>query len=106
MGRKKSMKYYDEETGEVVEAGQSGEAAVMDSLLQSFVNTYTPCDDESQADEVFTMGRLREYLQAFTMPGTPDALPHYLSELKKQGYTVATSYGGDPAIFVCYNLNT
>ena len=96
----KKKKVYDTETGEVVEVGGGNQPCVMMELIDGFCNTFQPCDNEDDAEEVYSIGRLREYFQTFTMPGAPDAFPKYLSELAARGYRLHTSYSGEPAIFV------
>jgi hypothetical protein len=54
------------------------------------------------AQELFTMGRLREYFQAWIVPRMPDPLPMYLDELSYLGYPMRTSFDGSPCIMVRY----
>ena len=54
------------------------------------------------AQELFTMGRLREYFQAWIVPRMPDPLPMYLDELAYLGYPMRTSFDGSPCIMVRY----
>lgn len=71
-------------------------------IVDSFMSAYTPCVFESEADEVFTIGRLRDYLCAYVTPGEPDLLPPYLEILKENGFLMKNSYAGQPAVFVKY----
>lgn len=96
-------KVYDNETGEVQEVEQGQEPTFISEFVESFCDTFRPCERESEADEVFTMGSLRRYFQAYTTPGTPDALPQYLTVLGQRGFTVHTSYTGEPSLFVRWN---
>lgn len=104
MGKKK---VYDSETGEVLEVGEGGKepAKVSVELLKSFRDAYSPCESEMLSDEVFTMGRLREYFGCFISvdPRWGDLLPSYLEKLDGYGYKMRTSYMGEPAIFVTFN---
>ena len=72
------------------------------ALLRSFENTYEPVSSEHMAQELFTMGRLREYFQAWIVPRMPDPLPMYLDELAYLGYPMRTSFDGSPCIMVRY----
>lgn len=71
-------------------------------LLHSFRNAYEPVDSEHLAHELFTMGRLREYFQAYIVPKMPDPLPGYLEELDYMGYPMRASFDGSPCIMVRY----
>lgn len=99
-------KYYDSETGEVMEEGGKPEGPKpSQELLNGFYDTFIPCDTERMADEVFTMGKLREYFQCYISvdPRWGDMLPEYLAALASKGYKLKTSYSGEPAIFVLWN---
>ena len=71
-------------------------------LLNAFRNTFEPVSSEHMAQEYFTMGRLREYFQAWIVPKMPDPLPAYLEELDCMGYPMRTSFDGSPCILVRY----
>ena len=105
MGKKK---VYDSETGEVLEVGGEGREPlkVSSELLKSFCEAYSPCDSETLAEEVFTMGRLREYFGCYISvdPRWGDLLPSYLEKLDERGYKLRTSWMGEPAIFVTFKL--
>ena len=72
------------------------------SLLDTFQNTYETVSSEHLAQELFTMGRLREYFQAWIVPKMPDPLPAYLDELSYMGYPMHTGFDGSPCIMVRY----
>ena len=71
-------------------------------LLNSFNSTYEPVSSEHLAQEIFTVGRLREYFQAWIIPKMPDPLPTYLEELDCMGFPMRTSFDGSPCIMVRY----
>lgn len=72
------------------------------ALLESFRGTYEPVSSEHIAQELFTMGRLREYFQAWVIPKMPDPLPVYIDELAYMGFPMRTSFDGSPCIMVRY----
>lgn len=72
------------------------------TLLNAFRNTFEPVDSEHLAQVYFTMGRLREYFQAWIVPKMPDPLPVYLEELDYMGFPVRTSFDGSACIMVRY----
>lgn len=72
--------------------------AVM-QLIDAFCDTYKPLPTEDQAEERFTMRKLREYFQAWPLPKMPDPLPSYLEALEDKGYAMQTGYDGSPCIF-------
>lgn len=71
-------------------------------MLRAFNNTYEPVSSEHLAQEVFTIGRLREYFQAWIIPKMPDPLPLYIEELDYMGFPMRTSFDGSPCILVRY----
>lgn len=71
-------------------------------MLDAFRNTYEPVISEHLAQEVFTIGRLREYFQAWIIPKMPDPLPVYIEELDYMGFPMRTSFDGSPCILVRY----
>lgn len=90
-------------TGQFMENGPGGGGMKpTQALLRSFENTYEPVGSEHMAQELFTMGRLREYFQAWIVPRMPDPLPMYLDELAYMGYPMRTSFDGSPCIMVRY----
>ena len=90
-------------TGQFMENGPGGGGMKpTQALLRSFENTYEPVSSEHMAQELFTMGRLREYFQAWIVPRMPDPLPMYLDELAYLGYPMRTSFDGSPCIMVRY----
>ena len=104
MGKKK--KIYDSETGEVME--ENDKLPIMkpsQELIDGFCDTFLPCAKEGMADETFTMGKLREYFQCYKTvdPRWIDQLQDYIEALVSRGFSVKTSYTGEPAIFVMWN---
>lgn len=90
-------------TGQFMENGPGGGGMKpTQALLRSFENTYEPVSSEHMAQELFTMGRLREYFQAWIVPRMPDPLPMYLDELAFMGFPMRTSFDGSPCIMVRY----
>lgn len=90
-------------TGQFMENGPGGGGMKpTQALLRSFENTYEPVGSEHMAQEVFTMGRIREYFQAWIVPRMPDPLPMYLDELSYMGFPMRTSFDGSPCIMVRY----
>lgn len=90
-------------TGQFMENGPGGGGMKpTQALLRSFENTYEPVSSEHMAQELFTMGRLREYFQAWIVPRMPDPLPMYLDELAYMGFPMRTSFDGSPCIMVRY----
>ena len=89
-------------TGQFMENGPGGGMKPTQALLRSFENTYEPVGSEHMAQELFTMGRLREYFQAWIVPKMPDPLPMYLDELAYMGYPMRTSFDGSPCVMVRY----
>ena len=90
-------------TGQFMESGPGGGGMKpTQALLRSFENAYEPVSSEHLAQELFTMGRLREYFQAWIVPRMPDPLPIYLDELAYMGYPMRTSFDGSPCIMVRY----
>lgn len=71
-------------------------------LLSAFQRTFEPVDSEHLAHVLFTMGRLREYFQAWIVPKMPDPLPAYLEELDYMGYHVRTGFDGTACVMVRY----
>lgn len=69
-------------------------------LVDAFERAYEACNSEHTADDAFTMGRIREYFQAWVIPKMPDPLNAYLEELECRGYRVTSSFDGSPAILV------
>lgn len=74
--------------------------------VQAFCKSYMPCEHETEAVEIFTDAKLREYFQAYPMPSVGDLLAPYLEALEGEGYVLKTSVTGEPAIFVTQQVNT
>lgn len=72
------------------------------AMLDAFQNAYEPVSSEHLAQELFSMGRLREYFQAWIIPKMPDPLPVYIDELAYMGFPMRTSFDGTPCIMVRY----
>lgn len=90
-------------TGQFMEQGPGGGGMKpTQALLRSFENTYEAVNSEHMAQELFTMGRLREYFQAWIVPRMPDPLPMYIDELSYMGFPMRTSFDGSPCIMVRY----
>lgn len=87
---KKNLKYQDP-------ALQPPKA--MMQLIDAFTDTYRPVSREENAEELFTVRRLRDYFQAWPVPKMPDPLPPYLIELERRGFAMQTGYDGLPALF-------
>lgn len=71
----------------------------MMQLIDAFTDTYRPVSREENAEELFTVRRLRDYFQAWPVPKMPDPLPPYLIELERRGFAMQTGYDGYPALF-------
>ena len=91
-------------TGAFQQNGAGGPPAqkISHPLVTSFRNTYENVDSEHLAHEIFTLGRLREYFQAWIVPRMPDPLPSYIDELDYIGFPIRTSFDGSPCIMVRY----
>ena len=70
------------------------------TIVDAFVNTFSPVMSEDEADDYFTVAKLREYFNAWPVPKMPDPLPPYIKELGERGFLMITGYDGRPAIFV------
>ena len=101
-----AKKIYNSETGEVEEqgGGKSGLPVVQPTwpLVEGFCDNYQPCGNELAADEVFTLGKLRDYFKCYAIldPRWVDVFPKYLDALVERGFKVQTAFCGEPAIFV------
>lgn len=62
----------------------------MMQLIDAFTDTYRPVSREENAEELFTVRRLRDYFQAWPVPKMPDPLPPYLIELERRGFAMQT----------------
>ena len=71
-------------------------------MLAAFRNAYEPVSSEHLAQEIFTVGRLRDYFQAWIIPKMPDPLPIYIEELDYMGFPMRSSFDGSPCIMVRY----
>lgn len=75
-------------------------------LVDAFCDTYRDACREEDADEVFTVRRLREYFSAWPLPKSPDPLPPYINELEKRGFSMQTCWDGQPAVLCQRRKNT
>ena len=74
---------------------------VIDQLVECFIGNYDPHFNENTADDVFTIGRLRNFFCAYDpKPGFADPIGEYLRILGEQGFVLQVTYEGLPAIFV------
>lgn len=74
---------------------------VIDQLVEAFLDAYEPFDDEWHADEIFTLGKLRQFFSAFApAPGVVDPIKEYLDMLTANGFNMRVTCDGLPAIFV------
>ncbi len=74
---------------------------VIEQLVEAFVNNYEPGGNEWDAEEVFTIGKLRSFFCAFEpKPGFIDPIGEYLRILAEYGFSLKVSAEGMPAIFV------
>lgn len=106
--KRKKRKDYDEEEedyergGKRMISGNNQAPAPKPSmqLVDAFERAYESASSEHTADEVFTIGRIREYFQAYVLPKMPDPLNAYLEELECRGYRVTSCFDGSPSILV------
>lgn len=74
---------------------------VIDQLVGAFLDAYEPCHSEWDADEVFTVAKLRQFFNAFApAPGVIDSIGEYLRILSENGFSMHVTCDGLPAIFV------
>lgn len=73
--------------------------------VRAFARSYTPCDSELSASDVFTDAKLRKYFQAYPIPGMGDLLIAYIDALDEEGFHLQTSITGEPAIFATANTD-
>lgn len=106
--KRKKRKNYDEEDegyeggGKRMISGNNQASAPKPSmqLVDAFERAYESANSEHTSDEVFTIGRIREYFQAYVLPKMPDPLNAYLEELECRGYRLTSSFDGSPSILV------
>lgn len=80
---------------------QSPVLIVIEQLVEAFVNNYEPGGNEWDAEEVFTIGKLRSFFCAFDpKPGFIDPIGEYLRILAEYGFSLQVTAEGMPAIFV------
>ena len=85
---------------------QTPQPKPVSAIVDAFVNTFSPVMSEDEADDCFTVAKLREYFNAWPIPKMPDPLPPYVKELAERGYLMITGYDGRPAIFVRRYIST
>ena len=75
------------------------------SVCVDFCNRFSPCSEE-EADEIFTIGRLRDEFSAWPppFPDAIDPLPLYIQTLEKNGFSVRQTYSSGPAITCKYKV--
>ena len=97
-----ARKSYNSETGEVSmqNDSQGPVLIVINGMVDAFCEVYEPCDSECAADEIFTIGRLREFFNAYQMIGMVDPLSEYLNMLAEQGYCLHMTSLGVPGLTV------
>lgn len=73
------------------------------SVVVDFCRRFEPCS-EAEADEIFTVGRLRDEFSAWLPPGieAPDPMRGYLLTLEENGFHVHHTFSSGPAITVKY----
>lgn len=94
MAKKRKRQYDDDDSQEPKMAER------IESLINSFGESYLPIAREQEAEEFYTIGRIREYFCAYPQFGQPDPLPAYLEALEERGFRLRTASDGTPAIFV------
>ena len=109
MGKAKE-KYYDSETGEVLDPQQEQRTSIepvrIPGIVGRFMSTYIPAVDERHADEVLSIGELRTLLSCWFQYGaSEDVLQGYLDELYNNGYRVIDTASG-PALCVVRRNST
>ena len=74
---------------------------LIEPLIDCFVETYEPESNEYEADEVFTIGKLRTFFCAYDpRPGFVDPIGEYLRILAENGFPLHVTSEGMPALFV------
>ena len=74
---------------------------IIEPLIECFTGNYDPCFDEYEADEVFTVGKLRTFFCCYDpKPGFADPIGEYLRILSEEGFVLQITSEGLPAIFV------
>lgn len=98
------MKTYDSSTGDVLDPStEDTSVAKIDpirvpGIVELLMEEYIPAPDERTADEVLSLGCLRERLVAYLPFGaSEDPLQAYLDELFQYGYALSDTSSG-PAL--------
>lgn len=74
---------------------------VIEGLIDAFIDAYEPAPSEWEADEIYPLGRLREFFGAYAPnPGMIDPISTYINELREQGFIMQVVSSGYPAIVV------
>ena len=76
------------------------ETVTYPSVLEDFVQSYAPVEDEAAADMVFTRGMLRNALGAYPRKDSSnDPLDDYLGMLQELGFRFHLTSYGEPGLF-------
>ena len=84
----------------IIQGGIIQPPKAVSAMLDAFVSTFSPALKEEEADDFFTVAKLRQYFNAWPIPKMPDPLPPYIKELGENGYVMLTGYDGRATIFV------
>lgn len=73
-------------------------------LIDSFVEMYSPCSSEDEADVLMDYAKLREFFGCIFLDSTgKDLLPHYINALNGFNFFMQVSYSGEPCVFLKSN---
>ena len=94
-----AKKLYNSETGDIISDDEQPQPAIeplrVPGVLNEITDKYIPAPDERTADEVWSMGMLRERLSANLVFGTvTDVLQEYLDELHDMGFVLQDTSSG------------
>ena len=94
-----AKKLYNSETGDIISEDEQPQPAIeplrVPGILNEILSNYIPAPDERTADEVWSMGMLRERLSANLVFGTvTDVLQEYLDELHHMGFDLQDTSSG------------
>lgn len=104
MSKRKDL-IYDSETGDVldpsaVEGVPAVEPLRVPGIVDQFMASYLPANDERTATDVLTLGELRSYFSAWMMFNSrTDLMQEYLDALASEGYILQNTSSG-PALCV------
>jgi len=76
------------------------EQVTVNTVVAAFVNEFVPVFSEEEAEEYFTIGRLRDEFCAWVMFGTgaDDPLVPYMNALAANGFTPTRTVASGPCI--------